>query len=433
MECYSLVLICGKNISSGLMWKRMATSTSSRSTALFSHSRLKIDPPVATNAIKNFDVDTIKADADKTQIVVHSRFPSLATRFLELTSTHGSKYEKSLYTGMSWRQLTSRLIEKRPLVFMGSSDHTLLRSGRTIRHPDRQWDRNGMNDQHLNEDLTLEEYLSYDEIMLSSLIGVSGPSFFINDGARSNCGVPGKSGNFEERGVIVGLVGARFERSDRMDSVFMLPPVREPKQHPAVTEAFMEFFQASRSSEANFDFAVYRARIRITADLLLREAHSRVVEDGDHRRAYVYAVGLGLGVWQHNLEQADTYAQAFADAMLNLPSDHKIGKIDFAYISRISTSTQEELVSLGQRLGIEIVFSKRNPAAKLEGKDADMLLVLSYAWDGNAFPGNEYWQGSLMGSGDPAAACMSTIGELHNPLVNVGFTERIAIAGEGSE
>ena len=61
-------------------------------------------------------------------------------------------------------------------------------------------------------------YLSYDEIMLASLLGVSGPSFFINDGSRYNSGKPAKPGTFESRGVIIGLVGARFERADRMDS-----------------------------------------------------------------------------------------------------------------------------------------------------------------------------------------------------------------------
>lgn len=54
--------------------------------------------------------------------------------------------------------------------------------------------------------------------------------------------------------------------------------------------------------------------------------------------------------------------------------------------------------------------------------------MLSYAWDGNAFPGNEYWNGSLTGSGDPAAACMSTIPELHNPLVN-DFAGRVKVLG----
>lgn len=44
---------------------------------------------------------------------------------------------------------------------------------------------------------------------------------------------------------------------------------------------------------------------------------------------------------------------------------------------------------------------------------------MSYAWDGNALPGNEFWMGSLSASGDPAAACSSLISELHNPHINM--------------
>ena len=75
----------------------------------------------------------------------------------------------------------------------------------------------------------------------------------------------------------------------------------------------------------------------------------------------------------------------------------------------------------GNCAGIKFIFNRHDPAALL---DTDDLLVVSYAWDGNAFPENEYWVGSLSGSGDPAASCCSTIAQLHNPMIN-DFTSHI--------
>jgi hypothetical protein len=41
--------------------------------------------------------------------------------------------------------------------------------------------------------------------------------------------------------------------------------------------------------------------------------------------------------------------------------------------------------------GVTVQLESREPATALSGEHADCLLVLTYAWDGNAHPGNEFW------------------------------------------
>lgn len=50
--------------------------------------------------------------------------------------------------------------------------------------------------------------------------------------------------------------------------------------------------------------------------------------------------------------------------------------------------------------------------------DLGKLLVVSYAWNGNALPGNEFWNGKLGTTGDSAAASSTQIAEIHNPHIN---------------
>ncbi|KAI8946828.1 hypothetical protein F4801DRAFT_39360 [Xylaria longipes] len=387
-----------------------------------------VKPPITSNSVAHFNHYTVKNDAASTRIVVHGRFPVLVQQFLAHKRLHGSSAERALYHARwTWQQQVSRLVEKRALVFLGRGDFTVLRNGEQIGGAYREWDRVGTEEERFNRHLFLRDYLSYDEIMLSSLIGVSGPSFFINDGRRDNMGRPGRVGEFEPRGIIVGLVGARFERDDRMDSAYVIKSVRNARQHPELRDIFFEFFGRNRNPALNFDAVVYKARIRITADILFIEASRRAKDMG--KKAYVYVVGLGLGVWASDPNQTKFYVQAFLASLADLGDDlSHIGTVEFAYIDEAVLGFKSQSFVLGpSRTAIDVRCSRRNPAAKLRGVDANHLLVLSYAWDGNSFPGNEFWIGSLAATGDPAAACMSNIGELHNPMINPGLLNRIEV------
>ena len=58
---------------------------------------------------------------------------------------------------------------------------------------------------------------------------------------------------------------------------------------------------------------------------------------------------------------------------------------------------------------VDIKFTRREPAARLTGADEGKLLVAMFAWDGNAYVGNEYWQGYLSASGSADECAVSTV------------------------
>ena len=93
-----------------------------------------------------------------------------------------------------------------------------------------------------------------------------------------------------------------------------------------------------------------------------------------------------------------------------------VSDVRFAYIRKGKTAGHYRA---GAKIkGIKIHMVDKNPQEKLKEQDQGKLLVVSYAWDGNALPGNEFWGGSLSGSGDPAAACSTQVAELHNSHIN---------------
>jgi hypothetical protein len=141
-------------------------------------------------------------------------------------------------------------------------------------------------------------------MMLSSFAGTSGPTFFINTGDRKNCARKDPTGTFEERGIIFGLVGPRFQKQGQMDAALMCAPLdraliktsRRRQQDSGVTKLFLKFFGCDKlpGSSSRFNHEVYKSRIRFTIETLLLAADDHAA--AADQTADVHLVGLGLGV-----------------------------------------------------------------------------------------------------------------------------------------
>jgi len=392
--------------------------------------------PLRTNLLSvNVENDMqVLEYAQNTWPVAPMKAQGLFGEYLRIKAKYGSSIEKEMYSDRDENWLMTRLLTKRPLMFMCSNDVWQLPDGQK---GSGGWDEVGTDEE--NEPLVLQNYLSYDEMALSALIGISAKTYFINQGDRYNAGIPA-SQTYEKEGIYIGLVGCRFERPGLMEWKHMIVDEHRDEEltHPVKTQllnAWAHFYdldhfpttQQARDQYKNgrffllrkrpthvfFDTLVYKRRIIHTATLFLREANERARQHKEkNKKAYAHVVGLGLGVWQIHKIQDELYVQAFLDAIRQIDDLSHISDIDFSWIPPAFETDVHELATAKN---INIVFSKRNPAQALP---PDKLLVAMFAWDANAYPGNEFWVGSLSASGDPAAACCSAISELMNPDIN---------------
>jgi len=374
----------------------------------------------------------------------------LLENFVKFKKEHGTEIEKNLYCSMEYPVLDmmDRLLNKRCVEFLGAGD------SRTLRGENRsnaRFETIGKMDEQ--EPLVLRDYMSYDEICLAALIGASSWNHFINDGNRYNRGQKG-SGH-QKNGVYVGQVGARFERADVMERFIMHIDLRKKEENgyglpnPGTLQQFWADFydvdyllsleQAKHLyREKNqriyscygrtfLDREIYYKRMKISSELLLWEAELRGEEEQKH--VYVHVVGLGTGVWSLFANvQNSIIAQTFREA-LQAREFKWVRVVDFSWM-RGSDTIQEKNrpdylnpifdASINDSVGnkIQICHSQRNPFSKVPD---EYMIVAQYAWDGNSFPGNEYWGRSLAASGDPAAACCSNISQLQNPYVNSNY------------
>ncbi|XP_022837517.1 uncharacterized protein LOC111364733 isoform X2 [Spodoptera litura] len=381
-------------------------------------------------------IDKLKKNIVSTYPLLHERVLLLITHFLIYKREYGSSIEKELYKDMSVVQFIDRLLKKRAVNFMGAADSYLLLSGEK---GSDGWESVGTVNQ--KAPLLLENCLSYDEMKVSALVYVSGHTECINAGERRNSGVV-REDNIETEAVIIGTIGPRFQREFRMDCEDILVTAEQnvPEQgygeevtpttclnvlkntyvrnnasgrhmwrqmwaefyqvHSYTYEELTGYISVSNTKDAQkkytdryvklsrpnhiFDNEVYYKRLSIIADTVLIEADHRAKLE--NKMAYVNVIGCAM----------------FSNTGSGKTAEYK-------------TFFENKKHPKG---GINVTIKTREPSSKLVGEDAGKLLVLTYPWDGNAHPGNEFWLGSVTGSGDPAAACSTQVAELHNAHVN---------------
>lgn len=361
---------------------------------------------------------------ENTWLLIPKKILKLIDDFINYKLEYGSKKEIELYKTMTQKMFIKRLFKKRPLSFIGTSDRYLLRDGITSGCGNK-WMTIGKDCE--KSPLILEDYLSYDEIEIGVFISLSCFTPFLNNGSRYNEGEITE--NHEPEGIYIGQVGARFEVPKIMEWKYMIidssqntyengygpdnnnikgkylsiwADFYEIDHFPTYDEYIKENNIKKEKNILNEE--IYKKRIKINAEIFLKEANSRARK---HKKmAFCHIVGLGLGEWKF-----DKYLQEkiTVDTYIELLEENDFKYISNVYFCYFNYNNFPKFVG-----HIEIESGKRNVANPLNN---DLLLVANWPWDANSYVGNEFWLGLLSDSGDPAAASCSFIGIIGNPSI----------------
>jgi len=402
-------------------------------------------PIITNNIVHNKDVDPSKLleFANFSYPILPEKVIKLIEDFLLFKRNNGTIKERKIYNQINIIDFIQRLISNRPQSFFGVSDKFVLRNG----YHGNGWHNIG-EDNELSH-LSIIDYLTYDEIKISAFLQVSSPIAPINNGHRGNRGK--KDINHIDEAIYVGAVGSRFAKPNRMEYQEIIISKKQNqlengygpldkrvrlntldvftefyglKYFPLFSEIFENNFtehkkyphiKVKSSEQLMFNSDVYERRMEITIETFLIEANYR--GKCRSKKVYVHVVGLGLGVWMLDPGiQNKIYLDCFRN-ILNKTSFPYISDIDFSWVE--PDDIWKKISKLKDFSGTEVTINfTRNDPFENSVRKKDKLVVAIYAWDGNSFPGNEYWYGYLSGSGDSAAACSSQIAEFQNAHIN---------------
>lgn len=342
----------------------------------------------------------------------------------KLPGEESENYRK-VYENFSPPDLVKRLLFKRPIVFCG---FTLMRNLENPTNDYLSFDDVAKNLEKTQGELPyLREYISWDEILLSSLINMSTPTFYVSDGSIKNWNEVPKN-PFIDQGVLCGLVGARNTKYNYLEHRFVFPRSR-PRWPDCTDDAhksdqfwvdfvYPEAFPEGRIptiDEIQQNPAIYKKiyvdginvvylekRLMLSIISYIEEAVARGVEG--KKNIFCSVPPIGAGVWAgsvppdtiHRLiiqgvvkyfDQNYDHAKFHCLKALALPSTDlkfykSLVKSSFDKISEISINNQESiwLHFKNVKHKIKIFNEIRFVAALLPEGFEDCLSVAGYAW-----------------------------------------------------
>lgn len=392
--------------------------------------------PLETNKIATIqriygiDKEIFQKQAENVQIILDASTYELFSKFFAHKKAHGNPVERAVYAGLpDVNAFIDRLLKQRPLTFFTSADQTRLRvtppGTRVPLGMARDWNLVGQVDARGNSieaNIKMTDYLTYEEMELSALINVSTPTHFINSGDRMNMGKYGPPTQYPMQGVFIAAVGPRFEVPGRMEFRHMaLLSSQQPSgvlPTDPISKMWLEYYNIRlaphvteyEGTDIKLHIPTYKARL--AKSILPILLHGNRLARFSNRHATIRLVGFGLGAWAIAGVNQQGHFHEVVEQLIKENTLESTLKIEMLWMGRTG---QSDVVLDKSNHPIMLSFHNGNPADPVSPGE---LLIATYAWDGNSFPGNEYWIGMSHASGDPAAASCSTIQELQNPFIN---------------